>query len=144
MHGNEVLDENENMQHQHGLPVFRSFIFRQNFDQWQAVQDGFENLPPLAPSWIVSCTTPRPSPLPGKVIGIKTAPPFPEKRRKTRRSNPSPTNLRPQNRRAEWLAFRFCSFYFAAYDYGKRSIFASNRPCWPQDVSANGVASKRL
>ena len=30
------------------------------------------------------------------------------------KQNPSPTNLRPQNRRAEWLAFRFCSFYFDA------------------------------
>jgi hypothetical protein len=31
----------------------------------------------------------------------------------TRRPNPSPTNLRPQNRRAELLAFRFCLFYAA-------------------------------
>ena len=64
----------------------------------------------------------------GGVIGLKTTPPLPERRIKTKRSNPSPTNLRPQNRRAEWLAIRFCSFYFAAYDYGKCSIFAANRP----------------
>src|SRR4051794_30220754 len=53
-----------------------------------------------------------------------------EKRAKTRRSNPSPTNLRPQNRRAERLAFRFCSFYLAADDYEKRSIFVTNRLFW--------------
>jgi hypothetical protein len=48
------------------------------------------------------------------MTGSQTAPPLPEKRTKIRRPNPSPTNLRAQNRRAEWLAFRFCSFYFAA------------------------------
>jgi hypothetical protein len=40
--------------------------------------------------------------------------PLPERRIKIRRANPSPTNLYPQNRRAEWLAIRFCSFYLAA------------------------------
>jgi len=56
-----------------------------------------------------------------RVIGLKTTPPSPEKRTKPERSNPSPTtqavpeasprrDLRPQNRRAERLAFRFCSF----------------------------------
>ena len=44
-------------------------------------------------------------------------------------------SLRPQNRRAEWLAFRFRSFYLAAYDYGKRSIFAPNRPYYLQENS---------
>jgi hypothetical protein len=33
---------------------------------------------------------------------------------KNKKTNPSPTNLRPQNRRDEWLAFRFCSFYLVA------------------------------
>ena len=70
--------------------------------------------PPPARSWIVSCTTPRPLPLPGGVTDLRTTPPMLAKRTKTKRSNPSPTNLRPQNRRAEWLAFRFCSFYLAA------------------------------
>jgi hypothetical protein len=56
---------------------------------------------------------PRPLPLPGAVSGLKTTPPLPEKRTKTGKANPSPTNLRPQNRRAEWLAIRFCSFNFA-------------------------------
>jgi hypothetical protein len=32
---------------------------------------------------------------------------------KAKRPNPSPTKLWPQNRRAEWLAFRFCSFYIS-------------------------------
>ena len=50
----------------------------------------------------------------GLVAGSKTTPPLLEKRIKTRKANPSPTNLRPQKRRAKWLAFRFCSFYFAA------------------------------
>ena len=86
------------------------------------------NRPRLGRSWIVSCTMPRPSPLPGGVTVSKTMPPLPEKRIKTKRPNPSPTNLRPQNRRAEWLAFRLCSFYFTSYACGKRSIFASNRP----------------
>jgi hypothetical protein len=49
--------------------------------------------------------------------------PLPEKRIKTRRSNPSATNLRPQNRRAEWLAFRFYSFTSLLIDYGKCLIF---------------------
>jgi hypothetical protein len=48
---------------------------------------------------------------------------LPERRIKPRRSNPSPTNLRPQNRRAEWLAFRFCSFYFAAGALWKTLLF---------------------
>jgi hypothetical protein len=65
-------------------------------------------------SWIVSCTMPRPLPFTGGVTGLRTTPPLPGRRTKTRKSNPSPTNLRPQNRRAEWFAFRFCSFYFAA------------------------------
>jgi hypothetical protein len=26
--------------------------------------------------------------------------------------------------------YRLCSFYLAAYDHGKRSIFAAKRPCW--------------
>ena len=77
------------------------------------------DLPPLAPSWIVFCTTHRPSPLPGGVIGSKTTRPLPARKTKTKRPNPSPTDLRPQNRRAEWLAFRFCSFYFAANACGK-------------------------
>src|SRR5271163_210939 len=47
----------------------------------------------------------------------------PQKRLKTRRPNPSRTNLRPQNRRAEWLAFRFRSFYFAADGLGKTLDF---------------------
>jgi hypothetical protein len=42
---------------------------------------------------------------------------------KIKTTNPSPTNLRPQNRRAEWLAFRFCSFYFAADDLWKTLDF---------------------
>jgi hypothetical protein len=50
---------------------------------------------------------------------IKTTPPLPEKRTKPRRSNPSPTNLRPQNRLAEWLAFRFCLFTSLLTDYEK-------------------------
>jgi hypothetical protein len=32
------------------------------------------------------------------------------------------------------LGIRFCSFYFATQDYGKRSIFASNRPHWLHGV----------
>src|SRR5579863_5520167 len=36
-----------------------------------------------------------------------------EKRIKTKKANPSPTNLRPQNRRAKWSAFRFCMIYVA-------------------------------
>jgi hypothetical protein len=32
-------------------------------------------------------------------------------------------NLRPQNQRAEWLAFRFCSFYLAAYTLWKMLDF---------------------
>src|SRR5271154_5270375 len=79
--------------------------------------------PRLVPSWIVSCTTPRPLPLPGVVTGSKTTPPLPGRRTKTRRPNPSPTNLRPQNRRAEWLAFRFCSFYFAVLRLWKSLVF---------------------
>jgi hypothetical protein len=31
------------------------------------------------------------------------------------KANPRPTKFRWQNRRAEWLAFWFCSFYFAAH-----------------------------
>src|SRR5271155_565269 len=59
----------------------------------------------------------------GRSYRLKDHATVPEKRIKPKRPNPSPTNLRPQNRRAEWLAFRFCSFYFAAdrlwttYDY---------------------------
>jgi len=48
-----------------------------------------------------SCTAPRPSPLPGAVTGSKTPPPLPEKRTKTKRLNPSPTNLRPPGPRAK-------------------------------------------
>jgi hypothetical protein len=29
--------------------------------------------------------------------------------------------------------YRFCSFYFAAYDYGKRSIYTAKRPCCYRD-----------
>lgn len=74
----------------------------------------WETFPLLARFWIVSCTTPKPLPVPGAVTGSKTTPPLPVKRTKTRRANPSPTNLQPRNRRAEWLAFWFCSFYFAS------------------------------
>jgi hypothetical protein len=62
------------------------------------------NRPRLGRSWIVSCTMPRPLPLPGGTTGSKTTPPLQAKRIKTNGPNPSPTNLRPQNRRAEWLA----------------------------------------
>jgi Flp pilus assembly protein TadB len=34
-------------------------------------------------------------------------------------TNPSPAEIRPQNRRAEWLAFRFCPFYSAAHAFGQ-------------------------
>jgi Fe-S oxidoreductase len=78
--------------------------------------------------------------IPGGVTGLKTTPPLPEKRTKTKRPNPSPTNLRPQNRRAEWLASGSARFTLLLYDYGKRSIFAQ----WfvPQlvgDLMAAGV-----
>src|SRR5580658_2532538 len=49
--------------------------------------------------------------------------PSSERRTKTRRPNPSPTNLRPQNRRAEWLAIGSARFTSLPNDYGKRSIF---------------------
>jgi hypothetical protein len=48
----------------------------------------------------------------GRSCRLKDHVPLREERVKTERPNPNPTN--PQNRRAEWLAFRFCSFYFAA------------------------------
>jgi DNA replication protein DnaC len=70
----------------------------------------------------------------GGVTGLKTTLPLLEKRIKTRRANPSPTNLRPQNRRAEWLAFRFCSFTLLLTDYGKSSIFAADRAILPARV----------
>jgi hypothetical protein len=59
---------------------------------------------------------------------------LPAKRIKRRKANPSPANLRSQNRRVEWLAFRFCAvvlrccFTLLLSDYGKRSVFAANRP----------------
>jgi len=77
----------------------------------------FSPLSVYSSSWtiIAFCTMPRPSQLPAGAIGLKTTPPLQERRIKRRRSKRSPTNLRPQNRRAEWLAIRFCSFYFVAY-----------------------------
>jgi DNA replication protein DnaC len=90
----------------------RSTIMTSNrpLEEWGS----WVTFPPLARSWIVSCTTPKQLPLPAEATGSKTTPPLPERRTKTKGANPSPTNLRPQNRRAKWLAFRFCSFYFAA------------------------------
>jgi len=41
-----------------------------------------------------------------------------------------------QNRRAEWLATGSTRFSSLLTDYGKRSIFASNRQSWPHGVSA--------
>jgi hypothetical protein len=59
----------------------------------------------------------------GRSYRLKIMPPLPEKKIKAERSNPSSTNLRPQNRRAEWLAIRFCSFYFAADELWKTLVF---------------------
>jgi len=52
-------------------------------------------------------------------------------------------NLRPQNRRAEWLAFRFCSFYLATDDLWKTFDFrcesAILAACdWRRFENANG------
>jgi hypothetical protein len=91
----------------------RSTIMTSN-RHWRNGANSWATCPPPGRSWIVSSTMPRQLPLPDGVTGSKTTPPLLARRTKTRRSNPSPTNLRPQNRRAEWLAFRFCSFYFAA------------------------------
>ena len=52
-----------------------------------------------ARSWIVSCTTPRPSPSLAGATGSKITPPLLGKRIKAERPNPSRTNLWPQNRR---------------------------------------------
>src|ERR1700674_4664932 len=49
--------------------------------------------------------------------------------KKTKKPNAGSTNLRPQNRRAEWLATGSARFTSLFYDYGKCSIFAVNRPC---------------
>jgi hypothetical protein len=40
-------------------------------------------------------------------------------------AQPSPTNLRPQSRRTEWLAFLFGSFYFAAAPRPKANTMSS-------------------
>jgi hypothetical protein len=109
-----------------GTPDFNQALLERLHGENQINQD------PWAKLWYdpfdASCTTPRPSPLPGGVTGSKTMPPFPEKRTKTRKANPSPANLRPQNRRAEWLATGSVRSTLLLVHYGKRSIFAVN---WP-------------
>jgi len=42
---------------------------------------------------------------------------------KSKKTKSKSTNLRPQNRQAEWLTFRFCSFYLAADGLWKTLVF---------------------
>jgi hypothetical protein len=46
---------------------------------------------------------------------------------KNKKIKSKPRNARPQNRRAEGLAFRFCSFYLDAGELRKHSIFTRIR-----------------
>jgi hypothetical protein len=55
----------------------------------------------------------RPIAITGRSYRLKDRATMAGKQDKNKRPNPRPTNLRPQNRRAEWLAFRLGSFYFA-------------------------------
>jgi hypothetical protein len=50
------------------------------------------------------------------------------KEHKNRKPNPSLLNLRPQNRRAEWLATGSARSTSLLTHCGKPSVFAANRP----------------
>ncbi|MDB6063837.1 MAG: hypothetical protein JWR26_45 [Pedosphaera sp.] len=106
------------------LPVFRHarpFMCPFPFGPSKNGASSWAMCPAPRRSWIASCTMPRPSPSPVGATGSKIRPQWPGKNRST--AKPSQTNLWPQNRRAEWLAIRFCSFYFAAQGLWKSLDF---------------------
>ena len=74
-----------------------------------------------------------------KVSKVKTdtgPPPLPAKRQKTRRSNPSPTDLHRRTGELNGSLSGSARLILVLADCGKSSVFDANRPYWPLGISA--------